>query len=109
MILNELYKLKTEIVKEDELNSATLFIVNENNVEFSSILNHNVFYGFQYLYRVHNTITPNKYLEQINSIKAKDILNIAKKLFKVDNMVFVSIGNLSNNNSLKKALNLLKN
>ena len=109
VILNELYKLKTEIVKEDELNSATLFIVNENNVEFSSILNHNVFYGFQYLYRVHNKITPNKYLEQINSIKAKDILNIAKKLFKVDNMVFVSIGNLSNNNSLKKALNLLKN
>jgi predicted Zn-dependent peptidase len=109
VILNELYKLKTELIKEDELNSAIMSIINENNVEFSSILNHNVFYGFQYLYKINNIITPGKYLEKISVIKAKDILAIAKSMFKVDNMILVSIGNLSNNNNLKKTLNLLKN
>jgi len=109
VMLSVLYSLKTENINKIELASAITTILNGNNVELSSVLNHNTIYGFQSLYNIKNIETPKEYLANINSVTIKDILTVAKKLFKVNNMLFVSVGDLNNNVNLKKLLNLLKN
>jgi predicted Zn-dependent peptidase len=108
IVLGILYNLKKELVGKDELESAIETIKNNVNVELTSVLNHNRIYGFQKLFRISEIETPGKYLDNLSKVSQDDILNIAKKMFIKDNMLFVSVGELENNNNLKKLLSLLK-
>jgi predicted Zn-dependent peptidase len=108
IILGLLHELKTKIIDKEELVSAIETIKNNNNIELSSVLNHNRIYGFQQLFKVKELETPKLYLENITKVNPKDIIEISKKLFRVSNMLFVSVGALSNDNNLKKLLTLLK-
>jgi hypothetical protein len=109
LILELLHSLKSKVIEIPELESAKATIENGNNMELTSILNHNRIYGFQKLYDIDKIETPNKYLEKINKVTPKDILKISKKMFNVNNMLFVAVGSLANDKNLQKLLSLLKN
>ena len=52
LILELLHSLKSKMIEIPELESAKATIENGNNIELTSILNHNVIYGFKKLYDI---------------------------------------------------------
>jgi predicted Zn-dependent peptidase len=101
--------MKKDLISSDELISAKNYLNNSATLELASILNHNSIYGMQALYNVplDKLETPKEYLKKINSVSINDINNISKKLFNKNNLLFSSVGNLKNDDKLKKILNLL--
>jgi predicted Zn-dependent peptidase len=109
IIIQILNHMKKDLISSDELISAKNYLNNSATLELASILNHNSIYGMQALYNVplDKLETPKEYLKKINSVSINDINNISKKLFNKNNLLFSSVGNLKNDDKLKKILNLL--
>ncbi|HKM40538.1 MAG: M16 family metallopeptidase [Patescibacteria group bacterium] len=105
VILNEFSRLKIELVSPAELKKAKdllsgrLVVSMETSDSFSS------WYGHQFI-DCAKFLSPAEALRQIKQVSALDIQKLAKKLFINESLNLALIGNIKDENSIKKALKL---
>lgn len=104
-IAEEYKKLKTELVPDEELRKAKDYIIGRMYLGLESSDDLADFYGFQELLKGERK-TPENKAKEIEKVTAKEIRDIAKKLF-VDNKANIAIvGDVKDGNSLYKAIKL---
>jgi len=92
IIIHELHKLKTELVKDDELSKIIGFLEGTLTLDDESCLNLSEWYGRQ-LIEQHSIINKKQLFEKYKSVTPEDIMNISKKYFDFNKLNISIIGN----------------
>lgn len=100
-IAKELKKIKTEIVLEKELNKAKEYLIGNMHMDLESSDSIAEWYGEKEITHL-KLETPEEEAKKIKKVTAKDVQNIAKKIFQNKKMNLAVIG------PIKKDKNLLK-
>ena len=105
VILSEIYKIKTELVSNDELQRAKDSMEGHTALEMESKRNIASGYGTQLL--IEGKIdTVKEELNKINKISAEDVLRVAKRIFNEDKMNLAIIGPYKDLSRFEKLLKI---
>ncbi len=102
-ILDELNKLKTELVSEDELKKTKDYLIGTMYLGLESSDSLAEFYGYQEVLS-HKLKTAQDIVKEIKSITAKDIQKIAQKLFVNESLNLALVGPVADRKKLQSLL-----
>ena len=103
IILNELSKVKKNIVTKEELTRAKDYIGGTMKIYLEDSVNLATWYGYQSLF-VNKIISPSQQLEKIKRVTQKQIQNVAQNIFCKQNLKLALIGPFKNKQSLLRIL-----
>ena len=103
IILNELSKVKKNIVTKEELTRAKDYIGGTMKIYLEDSVNLATWYGYQSLF-VNKIISPSQQLEKIKRVTQKQIQNVAQDIFCKQNLKLALIGPFKNKQSLLRIL-----
>lgn len=105
VILNELNKLKTELVSEQELNKVKQNLIGTMYLGLESSNSLAKFYGFQEIMN-ENIKTPEEVKAEIESVTADDIKNLAIEIFKTEVLNLAIVGRFDDKGEFEEILKL---
>lgn len=104
-ILAELKKLATEDVPAHELAKAKEYLIGNMYLSLETSDSMAEFYGYQEILKG-NEETPEEIAKKIEKVTAKDVKEIAKKIFQNKSLNLAVIGEIADKDALKQALHL---
>jgi predicted Zn-dependent peptidase len=102
-IIGEFNRMKDELVDEEELNKTKEMIAGRLYLGLESTDELAEFYGFQYVLR-NEFIKPEEIIKKIKQVTAKDIQDLAKKIFIDKHLNMAVIGPWKDDKNFKKSL-----
>jgi predicted Zn-dependent peptidase len=102
-ILEELNKLKTTLVSEEELNRTKEYLIGTMALGLESSDSIAEFYGYQEILR-RELRTPKDIVKEIRNVTAKDIQTLARKLFVDKYLNLAAVGPMPEDQKLKEIL-----
>lgn len=104
-ILNELKRLATEDVPAHELAKAKELLIGNMYLDLETSDSLAQFYGLQEVLKG-STETPAEMVKKIEKVTARDVRELAKKIFQNKSLNMAVIGEIADKNALKQALTL---
>jgi len=102
-ILEELERMKTELVSDKELKKVKDYLAGNIMLGLESSDSIAEYYGIKEI--LHRELkTPKEKIKELQSVTAMDIRNVARKIFKNENLNMALIGPIKNDKKLKKVL-----
>ena len=105
VLLAECKKLKEEPVSPEELNKAKEYFVGRMYLDLETTDSIADFYVDQVV-ETKKIKTPNELEKEIRKVTAKEVMKVAKDIFKDENLNLAIVGNIKNPKAVKKVLTL---
>ncbi|MFH0755258.1 MAG: pitrilysin family protein [bacterium] len=102
-ILEEMNKLKNDLVKSEELNKAKQYLIGNLNLSLESSDSLANYYGAQEVLKK-ETKKPEDIIKEIKAVTAEEIKFIANKIFKNEGLNLAMVGKLKNDKEFKNIL-----
>ncbi len=100
-VLSEFRKIITERVSDDELDKAKQYMIGGMYLGLESSDSLAEYYAMQDILG-EELLSPDQYAEKIKKVTAEDIENVARDVMTNDRLVMAMVGNIQNEESLKK-------
>ncbi len=104
-ILGEIKKIKTELVPSEELRKAKDLMIGNMYLSLETSDSYADFYSFQDLYDL-KIKSPEEKADRIEKVSAKDVMDVANKIFNQENMNLAIVGPFKDEKEFKKILSI---